>query len=202
MKIKNSERIFFICAIVLNLLVLGLLTAKPLVIQKSAEKNERILRLKCNLYDPYDPMKGRYVRLTFDENNKNVKDIKFDEEILFEDNRKENENKSWRIKIPALYAVFENNEEGVSVLKEVTLKKPSENELFMKTPAQYFRNDETIYLDLNFSKYYMQEEHADILDKMTRNEFEKLNPVLEIWLSKNGEAIQKKLVLSEDILSE
>ena len=46
MKIKNSERIFFICAIVLNLLVLGLLTAKPLVIQKSAEKNERILRLK------------------------------------------------------------------------------------------------------------------------------------------------------------
>ena len=95
MKIKNSERIFFICAIVLNLLVLGLLTAKPLVIQKSAEKNERILRLKCNLYDPYDPMKGRYVRLTFDENNKNVKDIKFDEEILFEDNRKEGENKSW-----------------------------------------------------------------------------------------------------------
>ena len=113
MKIKNSERIFFICAIVLNLLVLGLLTAKPLVIQKSAEKNERILRLKCNLYDPYDPMKGRYVRLTFDENNKNVKDIKFDEEILFEDNRKEGENKSWRIKIPALYAVFENNEEAV-----------------------------------------------------------------------------------------
>ena len=90
----------------------------------------------------------------------------------------------------------------MSVLKEVTLKKPSENELFIKTPAQYFRNDETIYLDLNFSKYYMQEEHADILDKMTRNEFEKLNPVLEIWLSKNGEAIQKKLVLSEDILSE
>lgn len=202
MKIKNSERIFFICAIVLNLLVLGLLTAKPLVIQKSAEKNERILRLKCNLYDPYDPMKGRYVRLTFDENNKNVKDIKFDEEILFEDNRKEGENKSWRIKIPALYAVFENNEEGVSVLKEVTLKKPSENELFIKTAAQYFRNDETIYLDLNFSKYYMQEEHADRVDKMTRNEFEKLNPVLEIWLSKNGEAVQKKLVLSEDIFSE
>ena len=202
MKIKNSERIFFICAIVLNLLVLGLLTAKPLVIQKSAEKNERILRLKCNLYDPYDPMKGRYVRLTFDENNKNVKDINFDEEILFEDNRKEGENKSWRIKIPALYAVFENNEEGVSVLKEVTLKKPPENELSIKTAAQYFRNDETIYLDLNFSKYYMQEEHADRVDKMTRNEFEKLNPVLEIWLSKNGEAVQKKLVLSEDIFSE
>ena len=48
----------------------------------------------------------------------------------------------------------------------------------------------------------MQEEHADRVDKMTRNEFEKLNPVLEIWLSKNGEAIQKKLVLSEDIFSE
>lgn len=36
-------------------------------VQKYAEKNNRVIRLECSFYDPFDPLHGRYISLRIDE---------------------------------------------------------------------------------------------------------------------------------------
>ena len=44
--------------------------------------------------------------------------------------------------------------------------------------------------------YYLQEEYALTLDAMSRNDFNALNPVLELYVGKNGTVVQKALYVT------
>lgn len=192
MKIKLDCKLFFSAALLFDLVVLISLLIKPLSIRSYAEKNNKILRLECSLYDPFDPMKGRYVSLTFEETKGMLFDLMIDESIL-----KNTEDDKFKYDFPLVYAVFENDEKGISRLKEITLERPEELKLFIRVPAHYYRNTDEFVLDVDFDRYYLQEEYADKLDHMSASRFKELNPVLELWVGKNGDAIQKDLVLSD-----
>ena len=45
----------------------------------------------------------------------------------------------------------------------------------------------------NADAYYLQEEYALIVDSMSNNNFNELEPVLEVYVGKNGAVIQKEL---------
>lgn len=173
-----KSKIKFLIPIVLQFVVLVFLIAKPVLIQSDAEKNNRILRLECSLYDPYDVMKGRYINLDIKEscienyNHKNIEDF------------------------PVVYAIFENDENGISKLKSYSLEKPTDEKLFVKTSAK-INYDKEMFFEYNFKKFYLQEEIASKIDKMSNSDFEKLSPILEVYCDTNGNAIQKSLILKE-----
>lgn len=175
-----KNKIKFLIPIVFQFIVLVFLIIKPVLIQSDAEKNNRILRLECSLYDPYDVMKGRYVELSIKENSLKIEDLDSED---FE-------------RRAVVYAIFENDENGISKLKSYSLEKPSSEKLFVKTSARINYNEE-IFFKYNFEKFYMQEEIASKIDKMSNSDFEKLSPILEVYCDTNGNAIQKSLILKE-----
>ena len=192
MVLKNRRKIFLITALLFDLTVFTVILCKPLMIQSDAEKNNKIIRLKCSLYDPFDPLKGRYVSLDFEETRGKFSTLFCDDSVLIPGSKD-----SDKIAFPSVYAIFENNKEGVSVLKKITISKPNGAELFLRCPAHYYTNADEIILDVNFCKYYIQEEHADKLDNMSPEDFNRQNPILELWVNGKGEAIQKELVFGK-----
>ncbi len=49
------------------------------------------------------------------------------------------------------------------------------------------------HIQKNADAYYLQEEYALIVDSMSNNNFNELEPVLEVYVGKNGAVIQKEL---------
>lgn len=117
--------------IVFQLSVIASMFIKASAIRNYAKKNNTIIRVRCTAYDPFHPLKGRYVQLTLDSD-----DIKAAEESL-------------GLKLSDIW----------------------------KTA----------------NAYYLQEEYALIIDSMKQNDFNTLEPVLELYVGKNGSVIQKEL---------
>lgn len=117
--------------IVFQLSVIASMFIKAGAIRNYAKKNDTIIRVRCTAYDPFHPLKGRYVQLTLDSD-----DIKAAEESLG--------------------------------LKLFDIRKTA-------------------------NAYYLQEEYALIIDSMKQNDFNALEPVLELYVGKNGSVIQKEL---------
>ena len=117
--------------IVFQLSVIASMFIKAGAIRNYAKKNDTIIRVRCTAYDPFHPLKGRYVQLTLDSD-----DIKAAEETL-------------GLKLSDIW----------------------------KTA----------------NAYYLQEEYALIIDSMKQNDFNTLEPVLELYVGKNGSVIQKEL---------
>lgn len=112
--------IFTIAAIVFQITVLTYFTKYSLMIKKSAEQNGKIVSLKCQAYDPYDPFKGRYLRVRITEENPYIKDT---------------------------------------------------------------------------TDYYLQENYADIVDRMSNRDFDSLDPELELYVDEKGRFVQKGMTV-------
>lgn len=66
---KTKKIILFTSAVVVQLIILAYFSFYSLSVKKAAEKNGSIYTYKCTAYDPYNPFKGRYLRLTVTEWN-------------------------------------------------------------------------------------------------------------------------------------
>ncbi len=122
-------------AIFFQLIAICFMFVRAEQIKSYAEKNGTIIRVHCTAFDPFNPLKGRYVRLSIthdDELNQKMKELN---------------------------------------LTEKKLRKAS-------------------------SEYYMQENYADAVDQMKWKDFNALNPVLEIYVDKKGNCIQKALYVT------
>ena len=58
------KKMALILAVVLQLSVIAAMFIRAGAIKNEAVKNNSIIRLSCTAYDPFDPFKGRYVRLS------------------------------------------------------------------------------------------------------------------------------------------
>lgn len=122
--------------ILFQLVVVASMFMKAWRIKHYAVKNNTIVRISCTAYDPFNPFKGRYVRLTLSQNDL------------------ESEGKKL----------------GIDLQK----------------------------LSKNCSDYYMQENYANFIDKISSKNLNDLNPVLEVYVDKKGGAIQKALLVQEN----
>ena len=117
--------------IVFQISVIAAMFIKAGAIKNYAIKNDSIIRVHCTAYDPFHPLKGRYVQLTL-----NSDDIK-------------------------------------------------------SAQAELGCNLSGIWKSAN--AYYLQEEYALIMDSMNWKDFNSLDPVLELYVGKNGSVIQKAM---------
>ena len=58
--------------IVFQISVIAAMFIKAGAIKNYARKNDSIIRVRCTAYDPFHPLKGRYVQLTLDDDDINA----------------------------------------------------------------------------------------------------------------------------------
>ncbi|MCR4580551.1 MAG: hypothetical protein K5681_09430 [Treponema sp.] len=129
----KKNLITFSILILFQLTVLAAMFIKAAAVKNYAIKNNTIIRIHCTAYDPFHPLKGRYVQL-----NLNKEDIE------------QAERKTG----------FDLSDIGKTA-----------------------------------DAYYLQEEYALIVDSMNNGNFNVLEPVLELYVGKDGSVIQKALYL-------
>ena len=94
-----------------------------------------VLKLKCRSYDPYDPLKGSYLALSYEIDLQNIKnfwqlrdemginEIEVDRSIVDKFVDKE------------VYCIFSRYD---NILQDISFKKPSNDQLFIKAKISYF----------------------------------------------------------------
>ena len=199
----NAKKIGLIC--LASALLVQLVTAVSLLsyshrTKAYAEKNGRIINLACLAYDPYSPFKGRYIRLSFEEETISSKNL---DKESFQNPKKHGEHYYFRM------------EEGADSLWTVRgirkdlPKKESEQagenakgqakSIYIKGKTYpymlYASASETIHATFPFSEYYMQENYARYVDTIKWEDFNALKPVLSLYVDKNGQCIQKGLTV-------
>ncbi len=127
------KKLILVLAVVFQISVIAAMFIRAAAIKSEAIKNNLVIRLSCTAYDPFDPFKGRYVRLSI--------------------NREELDAAGARL--------------GLDLSR------------LAKTSCDY----------------YMQENYAREVDKINWQDFNGLNPVLELYVDKKGRAIQKALLV-------
>ena len=128
----NRKKIISLCILIIfQISVIAMLFIKAGTIKSYAKKNDTVIRIRCTAYDPFHPLKGRYVQLHL-----NYEDIQ---------------------------------------------------------AAESKTGFDLSHIQKNADAYYLQEEYALIVDSMSNNNFNELEPVLEVYVGKNGAVIQKEL---------
>lgn len=182
MKINKTH--IFIAAVVFQIAVFAFTICKAKSVVKAAAKKDQIYTFETNVYDPRDVMKGRYVQLTFNES------------MILIDNLDE-ESKSVKLgSIPVgkkLYAVIKSDENGIAHISGLREKIP-QHETFIVVKFKYYyqQEEKKVSVDFNFDRFYLQEEHANFIDKVRSVE----HPMhLEVYIDGRGNIIQKDLYL-------
>lgn len=151
-----------------------------------------IVRLKCELYDPYDPIKGRYLSLSFDIERQQIGNFpSFENEISDIENEE--------IKNKRIYCSLSpsNNE-----ILNISFKKPKEG-LFLKAKIRSKYRDQII-IDFPFNNYFIQENFAKIAENIIRQSEDKIIIVLSINPSGNAriKALEINNIPIEEIILE
>jgi uncharacterized membrane-anchored protein len=174
------KKMIFPVVSIFQIVVIGVVITGALVILNGNHE----IRLKCRLYDPYDFMKGRYIHLTFDIDGINIKDMTslngFDYDKIYE------------MKNMPLYCIL-GTEDGYSVIKDASFKKPASGETFIKMKIRNISTDK-IYFKIYFDQYYLQESYASEAENLLRNSHDEneVAPVLILAAGNDGNVVQKR----------
>lgn len=192
--LKNRSRMFSIvaiaCALFIQLVVVISLLTYTVRTRHYAQKNGRIIYLECKATDPFNPFKGRYVRLTFAE--RSISETVLDSQS-FEDLKKLEELKdSYHAPV---YLKMKQSEDNLWTVHGIRQKLPTkEFDIYIKARVLYISED-TVTVEHLFTDYYLQENYARFVDKIHWEDFNNLKPVLALYVDKNGKCIQKDLTV-------
>ncbi|MCR5762717.1 MAG: GDYXXLXY domain-containing protein [Treponema sp.] len=181
-------------AVTVQLAVIISLLTYTVRVRNYAEKNGRIISLECKAYDPFNPLKGRYVRLTFAENQVSVSN-------LDDKSRQELKDLSGQKRVYGnygslpVYLKMEKSKDGLWTVTGISRKMPSSSDVYISARIPYYYN-ESIFINYPFDEYYMQENYARYIDKIQwNNAFDDLHPVLSLYVDKKGKCIQQSLTV-------
>ena len=191
---KNRTRMFTVaaiaCAVFIQLVVVISLLTYTVRTRHYAQKNGRIIYLECKATDPFNPFKGRYVRLTFKERSlsKTVLDAQ-----SFVDMKKMSEFKAYSS--APVYLKMKEDADDIWTVQGIRQKLPKDDsDIYIKARLSYIVEDSVVVEHL-FTEYYLQENYARFVDKIHWDDFNNLKPVLALYVDKNGKCIQKDLTV-------
>jgi len=110
--------------------------------QARTEEAGTLVKFRTMPVDPYDPFRGRYVRLRFDSQS-----------VALADPEKQ------PVRGQRVFARVEVDSSGFGRFGEALLEEPNEG-LYVTAEAGYGRGDGTVNLRLPFERYYMNERVA------------------------------------------
>ena len=111
--------------------------------QESIVTDGKAYKFRSRPIDPYDPFRGKYITLYFDQNSVKVE-----------------HPEKW-VKIQYGYFPIENDNEGFAIVQSPLLSPPNDGDyLKMKLNHYYSSNDSIVRFSLPFNKFYMNEYEA------------------------------------------
>jgi len=186
-----KKKVALILVIFLSIGQLSVLISMIANAKKVVKEANRIVYLECRPYDPYDPFKGRYIRLSFAIESVKISDMETLKEVSSDIIKKHIFKEA--------YCLLEKKEK-FHVIKDVLLSKPEEEVLFIKARINsFYSRDEDLGLSFSSNQYYLQEELALEADKMSNIEFQDLTPYVVIALDKNGNSVIKSMKVKDDV---
>ncbi len=115
--------------------------------QESVLKNGKEFKFKTAPVDPTDPFRGKYITLNY--------------ELTF---YKINDPTNWMPGATVFVSIYDSA--GLATIKSVSHTKPN-NPDFIKSTVTYINND-ILYFDYPFDRYYLEEAKAPAAEKLYR----------------------------------
>ncbi len=174
---------FFIAAVILQLGALAFILFRSNSIKNDAEKSNRIARFKCEMRDPYNPFKGRYVQLYLGESSKAFSDLDI----------QSNEVRYIQRNTPIVFCILKKDADGSFRITGLRAEEPDDSHLFVRARMHYW--GDMVSLEFPFIEYYMQENYAREVDSLG-SAFYDLEPQIEVYIDRHGNCIQKALYVN------
>lgn len=169
--------LFLLVAIQLGLL--GYQTSKGV-------KQGTLFTIPVTLYDPYDPLKGRYLRLRYLFDRFDLDEVRY--------LKKELSDKDKKLDVYVSFMKIGNSE--YHSLDYIYFTKPNNsNRPFVKATLNYYSGNQTIHLDFTFDRYYIQDNYAKIAEDLVRDSEKKAS--LIISTDTEGEAKIEDLLIDD-----
>lgn len=151
-RIKNGWPLAILLPFFIGMVAVQLYVPAQMIIEKETTLKKGIAyKFKTAPVDPYDPFRGKYVRLEFRNNRIDVASSNF---------YKKGED---------IYATIKNDPEGFAQIASISRIKPKEEMAYMKVKAGHtFRNSLKLPLEFPFDRFYMEESKAYEAEKFTR----------------------------------
>ena len=185
MNYKKLSIIAFIITCLAQLYVPGKMILDREVVLKAGKEYKFLTRP----IDPYDPFRGKYIVLDFQDNTFEVP-----AQSKLSDQK-------------TVYVQFEKDAAGFAQIKDVTLAPPSHND-FLKTSVNYVgstKQAEKKKLNIRypFNRYYMDEYKAPQAEETYREANRDTSSTTYALVSIiNGEAVLKDVVINEKSIKE
>lgn len=155
---KNKKQILMV--------IFGILTV--LAITLPGIKHELTLNLgetykiKIQGYDPYDPVRGKYIQFSIDTST-------IITDIVFDDTRSK-----------VCYVTLKPTEDGYYILEKAYLSKPKDNNIYLKTVV-YKDYDETYSYDTPFNSYFISEDISSSAESILRENIDSAYVTISFW---------------------
>ena len=192
MKFAHKGRwIILAAAIALQLAAALSLLCYSARVRHYALAHGRIVSLACRAYDPFSPFKGRYVKLTIAESQLQGENL--DRDSL--------DNLSGRRK-KTIYCRMEEGADGLWKVAGIRREIPQDagDDIYIEADCSFWGGDKDgfyVRAAYAFDEYYMQENFARYADSIRWDDFNALEPVLSVYVAKNGTCIQQGLTVQD-----
>lgn len=176
MKNKNIIIILFLLVALAQLFV----PAQMIYNQEDILDTGKLVKFQCEPIDPNDPFRGKYITLNFKENRIKVKNFK---------NWKNNET---------VFAKIKTSKDGFAKIKSISRTEPIDNSTYLKLKINYIAeyDDNKIYLDFPFNRFYMNENKAKNAEEVyAESMIDTTKIAYALVATKNGEAVIKDVFI-------
>ena len=148
----------------------------------------KIVKFQCEPIDPNDPFRGKYITLNFKENRIKVKNLK-----------EWNSNET-------IFAKIEISKDGFAKIKSISKSEPMDNSIYLKLKISYiadYDNQNKIYLDFPFNRFYMNENKAKNAEiAYAESTLDSTKTAYALVATKNGEAVIKDVLIDNISIKE
>lgn len=177
MKISKSLILvgFVIFCLVQYLVPMQMIWGRETTLKKGKE-----YRFQTEPVDPNDPFRGKYIVLSF-------KDNQF--ESLFQS--------KWKAR-QEVYVEFETNEAGFAIIKKIYSSPPKNTEYYLRTKIKYVRGvqHQKVTISYPFDRYYMDENKAATAEQLYREaQRDTAQPAYAVVHIRKGDAVLKDVIL-------
>ncbi|MEM6841874.1 MAG: GDYXXLXY domain-containing protein [Bacteroidota bacterium] len=174
-----NKKIILILFILLALIQLYV-PAKMILSREEVIASGSEYKFKTAPVDPYDPFRGRYITLNFQEIKVPVADLS---------DWKEGDD---------VYAVLGTDEEGFAIFTEALKSPPDADQDYLATQVEYMVENEEkgLLLILPFNRYYMEEFKAPAAEQAYRDAGNSTGrEAYALVMIKEGEAVLKDVLI-------
>lgn len=148
----------------------------------------KIVKFQCEPIDPNDPFRGKYITLNFKENRIKVKSLK-----------------DWNSN-ETIFAKITYSKDGFAKIKSISKSEPTDNSIYLKLKISYitdYNNENKIYLDFPFNRFYMNENKSKIAEKVyAESTIDTTKIAYALIATKNGEAVIKDILIDNISIKE